>query len=201
MRQREESGGHALVHERAPQCLDTRDDHIRGQIAFQFVRRLLPAHSQANERVVLPAIILHDIPWRMIPENRQVLACRPNVTGPDLERLHEVEGARLANGIPATYEDHASVRDEIAQIINGQVTHRVALTLSDQIVKDSDTRRRFSSPGTATDCRRFRIPWRDHVDWHGHRIEDWPFTKEGLRPARRTLHQTLREEHKAKEVT
>jgi hypothetical protein len=204
MQRTEAFGGYALVYERALPYLDTRDNDIHVQISFQFARSLLSSYPEANERVVLPAIILHDIGWKLIPEELHHTAFGPNMTRPDLQRLHETEGARLAGEILDTLDDLSIVRDEIVAIIDGHDTRTVALSLNDQIVKDADKLWRFSRRGTAIDSHRFDIPWRDHVEWLGHRIDGWMFTEEGLRLARETLERTMREdesEHQGNEIT
>ncbi len=196
-------GDYAPVYERALPYLDTRDNDIHVQISFQFARRLLTSYPKADERIVLPAIILHDIGWKMIPEDLHIKAFGPHMTRPDLQRLHETEGARLADEILATLDNLATVREEIVAIIDGHDTRHEALSLNDQIVKDADKLWRFSSRGAAIDSRRFGIPWRDHVEWLGLRIDEWLFTEEGRRLAHETLERTKREgepEHQPKEV-
>lgn len=183
-------GDYTLVYERALPYLDTRDNDVHVQISFRFARLLLASYPEANERVVLPAIILHDIGWKLIPEELQRLAFGPRVTRPDLQRMHEIEGARLAGEILATLDDLADVSAEIVAIIEGHDTRPAALSLNDQLVKDADKLWRFTSTGTSIDTRRFSIPWREHVEWLGHRVDEWMLTEAGLRLAHQTIEQT-----------
>jgi hypothetical protein len=197
-------GAYAPVYERALPYLDTRDNDIHVQISFRFATKLLTAYQEAEERVVLPAIILHDIGWKLIPEDLHLKAFGPKMTRPDIQRLHETEGARVAGEILATLDGYAIYRDEIVAIIDGHDTRHEALSLNDSLVKDADKLWRFSSRGAAIDSRRFGIPWRDHVRWLGQQIDKWLFTEEGVRLAYQTLERTKSEgepEGRTKETT
>jgi len=186
-------GDYAPVYEGALPYLDTRHNDIHVQISFRFARLLLSSYPEADERVVLPAIILHDIGWKLIPEELQLMAFGPNVTRPDLQRKHEIEGARLAEEILAALGDFTIVCDEIVTIIDGHDTRTVALSLNDKLVKDADKLWRFTGTASGIDCHRFAIPWREHVEWLGHRIDGWMFTDQAHRLAHQTLAETMRE--------
>ncbi len=193
MGQAEDFGRYQRVYELALPYLDTRDNDIHVQISFEFATRLVAAHPLADERVVLPAIILHDIGWKMIPEELQILAFGPRMTRPDLQRQHEIEGARIAREILAALDEFVDVSDEIIVIIDGHDTRHEALSLNDQLVKDADKLWRFSRVGAAIDSARFGIPWSEHVSWLGQRIEGWMFTEAGVGLAKETLELTRSE--------
>lgn len=190
MQEDEGFGSYAPIHERALPYLDTRDNDIHIVISFGFAQQLLAAYPEADEEVVLPAVILHDIGWKLIPEEHQRSAHGPNMTRPDLQRLHEVEGARLAGEILTSFPDLAPRRAEIMEIIDGHDTRLASLSLNDRVVKDADKLWRFSHPGADLASRRFDTPWADWLDWLEERIDEWMFTEVGHRLARETLEQT-----------
>ena len=50
---------------------------------------------------MLPAVLLHDVGWKMFPEEKLAYAVGPNAKYPELQREHEIEGARIAREILA----------------------------------------------------------------------------------------------------
>jgi hypothetical protein len=48
---------------------------------------------------VIPAMILHDVGWKEIPENLQLKFFGPNRVSSDSYRKHEAAGAKIARGI------------------------------------------------------------------------------------------------------
>jgi hypothetical protein len=183
-------GRYSRVYELALPYLDTRDNDIHVQISFDFATQLVAAYPMADERVVLPAIILHDIGWKMIPEEMHLTAFGPKMTRGDLRRQHEIEGARAAGEILAMLDEFADVKDEIVAIIDGHDTRREAISLNDQLVKDADKLWRFSSVGSRIDSNRFGIGWSEHVSWLGQQIDGWMFTETGSHLANLTLEKT-----------
>lgn len=190
MQEVEGFGLYAPIHARALPYLDTRDNEIHIVVSFGFALQLLAEYPAADEEVVLPAIILHDIGWKMIPVEDQRSAHGPNMTRPDLQRLHEVEGARLANEILSAFPHLDARRAEIVEIIDGHDTRLDPLSLNDQLVKDADKLWRFSQPGAHLASRRFDTPWSEWLDWLEARIEVWMYTAAGHRLARSTLERT-----------
>ena len=100
-----------------------------------------------NARVAVPAILLHDLGWSEIPDEEQRNAYGPNSSDADLNRQHEVAGARLAREIleEATYP--AELIDEICRIILTHDSNPEALTPEEAIVKDADKVWRISLAG------------------------------------------------------
>ena len=87
---------YADIFDLAVPYLDTRSNDVHTSIAFQMALQLLDCYPAADESVVLPAVILHDVGWKMIPEEEQLTAFGPNMSNADLRRQHEQEGARIA---------------------------------------------------------------------------------------------------------
>ena len=60
---------------------------------------MLLAEIGGDEDIVIPAIILHDVGWKKVPENLQLRAFGPRATSRELNRMHEVEGVKIAGDI------------------------------------------------------------------------------------------------------
>ena len=86
------------VLEAALPHLQTRNNEVHTRISRDFAERLL-AEEGGNPEVAIPAIVLHDIGWSRVPEDRQLTACGPNVQDPELTKVHEREGARMAGEV------------------------------------------------------------------------------------------------------
>lgn len=164
------------IYELAGPYLETRDNvsHTRG--AFGFALKLLAAEG-GNEAVVLPAVILHDIGWKSVPEDLQHKAFGPGRRDWGINRIHEVEGAKKAREILEQVGYDPAMTDEIVEIISGHDSRREALSLNDAIVKDSDKLWRFSKEGLVVDPKRFNVDPAVHVAWLKHQIDRWFFTR------------------------
>src|SRR5512139_1400039 len=86
------------IFERAKPFLRTRKNLIHTRIALRYAMKLLET-VKGDEEVVIPAILLHDVGWKVVPENVQLTAFGPNRSNPQAARLHEVEGAKTARKI------------------------------------------------------------------------------------------------------
>jgi len=140
------------------------------------VERLLKSYPQADENIVLPAILLHDVGWKMVPEEKQSGAFGPEVKNHEVQRLHEIEGVRIAGDFLNKLNYPKDETHEILDIIDGHDTRLEALSLNDKLVKDADKLWRFTPTGVDIDHVRFgieRIPYMIYLE---DRIKDWFFT-------------------------
>ncbi len=134
--------------------LDTRQNRVHTAIALSFARRLLRCEG-GREEIVVPAVMLHDVGWKTIPEDLQLTAFGPRATNPGLNRKHEEQGVRIAGDIlrQAGYPEDAAA--EILAIIDGHDSRAEAICVNDRIVRDADRLWRFTRTGLAMDIRRF----------------------------------------------
>lgn len=183
------------IYELAKPYLDTRDNEIHTRIAFSFALKLLAAEG-GDAGVVLPAVILHDVGWKFIPEDMQLKAFGPDGGDSDLNRIHEVEGSKKAREILQQLNYDPEITEQIANIILGHDSRKETLSLNDAIVKDSDKLWRLTKEGLAIDSSRFKVDPAVHAEWLKHRIDGWFFTDTAKRLAReeqkqRVLHYGL----------
>ncbi len=170
------------IYKLARPYLQTRDNEMHTRIAYSFALRLLDAEG-GDPEVVLPAVMLHDVGWKTIPEDLQVKAFGPGQKDMELNRRHEVEGARIARAILEQVGYDPKLTDEIVEIILGHDSRLQPLSLNDSIVKESDKLWRFSKEALEVDPKRFGISQDVHIVWLGLHIEKWFVTETGKRLA------------------
>jgi HD superfamily phosphohydrolase YqeK len=160
--------------------LDTRQNDIHTDISVQFAYKLLKREG-GDEDVVIPAMILHDVGWKKIPEDLHLKAYGPHAIYPDLNRIHEVEGARIAEEILKTAGYNDGHIPEIVEIIEGHDSRKESLSLNDKIVKDADKLFRYSHEAFYINLERFEHTAEQALARLGAHLSDWFFTDSGRR--------------------
>jgi hypothetical protein len=166
------------IYRKAEPYLDTRQNDIHVSGSYDFACRLLAHYPNADEEIVLPAIVLHDVGWKMVPEGKQLNAFGPTVKDKKTQRIHETEGVKIAEEILSRLNYDKEKILEILSIIDGHDTRLEALSLNDQLVKDADKLWRFTPAGVDIDHTRFGIPRDNYMEWLDTVIDDWLFTPE-----------------------
>jgi hypothetical protein len=175
------------IYKQAEPYLDTRQNKVHTSLSYDFAHRLLAHYPDADEEIVLPAIILHDVGWKIVPEDKQLNAFGPNAKDKKTKRIHEKEGVRIAREILARLHYDEEKKLEILTIIDGHDTRPEALSLNDQLVKDADKLWRFTPAGVDIDHTRFGIARDDYISWLDTVMADWFFTPEAKRLAHAAL--------------
>jgi HD superfamily phosphodiesterase len=164
------------IYLRAREYWNTRFNDIHMPHAYEHARKLLLAHRNADPDIVLPAILLHDVGWKSIPESQQLRAFGVTVQDRELQRFHETEGARIASDILASINFDPCRYASIVQIIDGHDSRQEALSLEDALVKDADKLWRFTLTAIDIDSRRFNLTVAQRVSMLEQRLDDWLFT-------------------------
>jgi hypothetical protein len=175
------------IYRKAEPYLDTRRNDVHVSLSYDFARRLLALYPGADEGIVLPAIVLHDVGWKMVSEERQLSAFGPKIKDKKTQRIHETEGVKIAQKILTGLNYDQEKIPEILSIIDGHDTRLEALSLNDQLVKDADKLWRFTPAGVDIDHTRFGIPRDSYTKWLDTVIDDWLFTPEGKEMAHTAL--------------
>jgi hypothetical protein len=137
--------------------LDVRSNDEHTAIAYHLGRALLDLIPDAEEAVVLPAILLHDTGWKMMPPEKLVRAVGPKPEFPELQRDHEVASVRIGQEILerlALGLNNAA----ILAIVDGHDTVRTARSVNDAVMKDADKLWRFTPHGVRTIGGWFQSP-------------------------------------------
>jgi HD superfamily phosphodiesterase len=167
----------------------TRANEIHVPESFELARRLLASHPEADADIVLPAILLHDCGYFLVPEEDHLkgLAGAPIGWEADITRRHEIEGARLAGEILGRVGWDAERTARIQEIVDGHDSRPEALSVEDALVKDADKLWRFTESGV-----RICHVWMDRtpeafMDYVESRIDKWMHTDAGRGLARELL--------------
>jgi HD domain len=158
--------------------LDTRENDLHTRIAYSFALKLLESEG-GDEKIVIPAVLLHDVGWKAVPEELQLKAFGPGNYNLEINRIHEVEGAKIAGELLQQAGYDPALVNQIAEIILGHDSRQEAISHNDALVKDSDKLWRFSGEAIRIDPRRFRVDSVAHVVWLGRQIDGWFLTATG----------------------
>jgi HD superfamily phosphodiesterase len=180
------------VFELAKPYLNTRKNDVHTEISIKYAFKLLE-NEDGNEAVVIPAIILHDVGWTRIPEELQLKAFGPKATSPQLNRVHEEEGVKIAREVLQRVEYDNDRIKEILGIIDGHDSRRIAVSLNDKIVKDADKLWRYSKEGFQVDVKRFKETAKEGIKRIASNVDRWFFTNSAKELARNEVKNRLKE--------
>ncbi len=180
------------IYQLAQPYLNTRRNDVHIQISLQYAHELLNSEG-GEESIVIPAIILHDVGWKKIPEDLHLKAFGPRATAPELNRTHEEAGVEIATDILAKLQYDTEKVSEILEIIDGHDSRKNALSLNDQIVKDADKLFRYSQKGFEIDNQRFEETFAEGINRLRKYLNRWFFTQTAFRIAKQELKERERE--------
>ena len=100
----------------------------------------------------------------------------PNACNPELNRLHEVEGVKIAQEILQQVKYDSSKTEKILEIIDGHDSRAKPLSLNDMIVKDADKLWRYTKSGFYIDIDRFGESHGEGLDRLRFNLCGWFFT-------------------------
>lgn len=166
--------------------LDTRMNDLHTRISAGFARTLIEREG-GSEDIILPAILLHDVGWKRVPEEFHLKAFGPKASAPEWQRVHEQEGAAIAREILQQIAYEEDKIKEIVRIIDGHDTRKEPLSLNDRIVKDADKLWRYSREGFVIDIERFEETFEQGIKRLQSSLERWFFTESAKELARQEL--------------
>jgi HD domain len=130
--------------------LDVRSNDAHTLYAYALLQKLLEFTPEGEADVVLPAILLHDTGWKMIPADKILHAFGPNNKYPELTRQHELEGVKIATTILQNLDYPAVLIEKITAIIDGHDTTKIARSTNDALMKEADKLWRYTPHGIST---------------------------------------------------
>jgi CRISPR/Cas system-associated endonuclease Cas3-HD len=181
-----------MIYQLAKPYLNTRCNDVHTEISVRFAYRLLRAEG-GQESIVIPAIILHDVGWKKVPEALQLKAFGPKATSPEINRTHEKEGVRIAKKILTKVNYDKEKIAEILEIIEGHDSRKKSISLNDRIFKDADKFWRFTQIGFEIDNQRFETTVAEGLNRLGKYLPRWFFTETAYQIAKEELQQRERE--------
>ncbi|MGD2272996.1 MAG: HD domain-containing protein [Desulfobacterales bacterium] len=156
--------------------LHTRQNEVHTAISTEIAYKLIKAEG-GEEDIVIPAIILHDVGWQKIPVSLQSMAFGPKATKLRLNRMHEVEGAKIAKEILEKINYDPDKTDRITRIIEGHDSREKAISINDMIVKDADKLWRYSKSGFYIDIERFEETVDEGLNRLRKNLSNWFYTE------------------------
>lgn len=168
----------AAIWERARQHLTVRNNDTHTLYAYGLARALVARVPDADESVVLPAILLHDTGWSTVPDDLILEAIAPGGGRPDLVRQHETEGARIATEILSDLGHPAEIVERVVAIIDGHDSRLEALSVDDACVKDADKLWRVTPHGIEIVCGWFGLSRDESLRITSARVQTSLFTDE-----------------------
>ena len=136
--------------EAARPYLDVRNNDEHTIVAYAIAKVLLAQTPEAEESVVLPAIVLHDVGWKMIPEELLLKAVGRKPTRPDLVREHELHSVQIARDILDRLRPDGVDVEAVLAVIDGHDTTKEARSINDAVMKDADKGWRSTPHGMRT---------------------------------------------------
>lgn len=171
--------------------LTVRLNQEHTEICFSFAKEL-QASLGGSKEIIFAAIILHDVGWSAVPQELLLKAFGPR-GDQGINRIHEIEGVKIAAKILEQVSLDASVRQEILRIVENHDSGHNPLTLEEKIVKDADKLFRFTPRGFAVDVERFAVDGEEYWHYLDRMKEQWFFTPAGKEIAARELKKAAQE--------
>jgi len=135
---------------------DKREDVGHAETSLKYACKLVTLEN-GNEDVVLPAIILHDVGWSQLPEERRLIIFDREAKEEDKREVqleHQIEGVKLAIKILRKVNYPPELTDEILEIISQHDTRKGFISKNEGIVRDADKLWRTSKEGfTVSEAR------------------------------------------------
>jgi hypothetical protein len=128
----------AALWQDAKPFLDVRNNDEHTLVAYAVAQVLLKLIPDADESIVLPAILLHDTGWKRVPQELLLDAIGRHPKRPDLVRDHERYGVEIARDILNMHKPAGVNIDAVLAIIDGHDSTREQRSLEDAVVKDAD---------------------------------------------------------------
>ena len=180
---------YAAIYERAEPYWQTRSNEIHVPGSYALAQELVAACPAADPDIVLPAILLHDVGYMVVPEEDHLRGLAGAVRGwePDITRRHEIQGAQLAGEILAGLGWDPERTAAIQDIVDGHDSRAEAVSLEDELVKDADKLWRYTESAVRICHRWMKLSTDAYMDWVGSEIDRWLFTDTARGLARREL--------------
>jgi HD superfamily phosphodiesterase len=175
--------------------LKARDDTLHTRVAHKFALDLLEKEA-GEKKIVEPAVILHDVGWSQLKPEEIKVAFGVHAKGEKakkLNRIHELEGARIAREILTKLGYDRRSTDKIARIIERHDSGKNPQTIEEKLVKDADRLWRFSKIGYDHEMKRQNITHEVRYHFLSRNMGNWFFTKTAKELADTELQERVKE--------
>lgn len=167
------------LYQHSEPYLKMRNDALHTRVAHDYAVLLLQKEG-GDRRIVEPAIILHDVGWSALKPEDIKNAYGVRATGETarkLNRIHEVEGAKIARGILRELGCDLFEISRIVTIIERHDSGMNPDTAEEKLVKDADKLWRFSKIGYPYELQRQATTHAARHTFLSQNIDNWFFTR------------------------
>jgi HD superfamily phosphodiesterase len=131
--------------------------------------------------------------WKRVPEHLQLKAFGPKATMPEVNRVHEVEGVKIARDLLEKVNYDGDKVEEILEIIEGHDSREKPISINDKLVKDADKLWRFSKEAFVINCKRYEQTFEQYLDRVLSKLDNWFITNSAKEIAREEIKHRLEE--------
>lgn len=158
---------------------DKRNDKGHGKTVTDFAFKLLKSET-ADENVLIPAAILHDIGWSQLSKEERFYIFKHKITKEverkmksklDVRVKHELEGAELANKILEKVNYDKNKIKKIVNIVSKHDTEKSFISREGTLLRDADKLWTYSKLGFMADIKRFGLTPKKCYDMAVNRID------------------------------
>lgn len=169
----------------------TRSNDIHLPISLAYAERLCDCYPEADRRLVRVAILLHDIGWARVDEDRILSEGFSGDWRKAAIRFeHEKQGCVIAREVlPGLGYDEEFI-EEVCAIIDGHDTRAEAYSLEDALVRDADRLWRFDHAGIALASGWFKMDPATYTDRLATEIVPELLTRAGIEMATADLERS-----------
>ena len=155
------------IKKEAEPMQDLREDSGHAEVVKHFAEKLCNM-LKADEEIVIPAAILHDIGYYGVSKEKlgQLMAGKLSAEETKFTKdLHMKNGAKFAEEIMGKLKYDSDTTKKITCIILSHDLNTPPQSIEEKIVRDADKLWRFSKKGFSTDINRRQCEW---TYWHNY---------------------------------
>jgi HD superfamily phosphodiesterase len=187
-----------IIHQlfqRAEPYLKARGDKRHTAISHRYSKYLMK-HEGGDHKIIEPAVILHDVGWSCLKPQELSAAYGVRAKGEEanrLNRIHETEGAAIAQNILAELGFDDDLIQKISVIISRHDSGISAYSMEEKVVRDADKLWRYSKIGFRTEIERQRLTLDELYHHLARHLRSWFFTTTALMLSQEKLSQRFKE--------
>ncbi|MEW6620301.1 MAG: ATP-binding protein [bacterium] len=187
-----------VILERAKKYCRDEFDVIHLEKALEMTKRLM-AIEGGDERIIIPAILLHDTGWSTFSFEEEGMIRLPpslseNLNGRGIAfsnaillHKHEIESSLIAQNILSELKFPTDEKEKIVEIITGHDSRKQPISKEDEVVKDGDRLSRYTPELFSALCQKFNLGEEEFFKYLNFNIEKWFYSDTAKTIARKYL--------------
>ncbi|MFH1897976.1 MAG: PAS domain-containing protein, partial [Candidatus Desantisbacteria bacterium] len=176
------------IFEKAKGYCRDKTDLVHLVTVLEMAKKLIQLEG-GNERIIIPAVILHDTGWRCFSYTEELKARKihKELKGIELTHKHETESANLSESILSELNWPLEEKSQIIEIVAWHDTRTNPISKEDGIVKDADRLSRYTPQCFDLFCLKFKNTQEQFFEFLSLNIERWFYTESAKYMAREYL--------------